>query len=136
MQIKTIKLDFRQGKPSRYLSVFDLAMISDQIGQKVEVVYVANLDPGGVAGNHYHKEKVEMFTCLHGEVNVLLADLETGERAEVTLSADLESKDNVGLYIPANVAHAVKNQTGAIARLGVFANHGPRVEGDDFEYQF
>jgi len=135
MKLKTFKLDFRHGKPGRYLSAFDLGKISEQIGQKVEVVYIANLDVGGVAGNHYHKEKVEMFVCLHGEVQVLLVDVETGEKKELTLSAAVDDEHNVGLFIPANVAHTVKNTAEEMSRLAVFANHGPRVEGDDFEYQ-
>ena len=135
MKLKTFNLDVRTGKPKRHLSVFEIKPIAEMLDENVSVVYVANIQPGGAAGNHYHQHKVEAFACLHGRVKVILEHAETKDHKEIYLSADPESDDFKGLIIEPNVAHTVVNDSDEIARLAVFANAEPRVEGDDFEYQ-
>jgi mannose-6-phosphate isomerase-like protein (cupin superfamily) len=57
---------------------------------------------GGVRGNHYHKHKRESVYLISGEFNLVLEELETGERDTLSVVAgDL-------VFISPGVAHALK----------------------------
>jgi mannose-6-phosphate isomerase-like protein (cupin superfamily) len=60
-----------------------------------------------VAGNHYHHEKDEIFHAVIGRFRIVLEDIETKEREEVALDSD----DNMFLYVPHPVAHAIQAVT-------------------------
>lgn len=51
-------------------------------------------------GHHYHKRKTEHFYILTGEAEILLEDLETGEKAALNVEAGTR------VHISPGVAHA------------------------------
>ena len=61
------------------------------------------LRPGAVRGNHYHKVKEEWIYLVRGEAVLLLQDIETKERASVSLqSGDLA-------FVSTGIAHAIQS---------------------------
>ena len=84
---------------------------------------------GNLAGNHYHKEKTELFTPVIGDFTIILEDIETKEREEITIS----TKDHPVVYIPKGIAHTVVADSD-IAVLLVTASY-PGTEGDEFPYK-
>ena len=73
------------------------------------IQYLAFLDlrAGAVRGNHYHKQKHELLYLISGEVLLIVQDLESKDRASLSLQAgDLA-------IIPTGIAHAIETrQTG------------------------
>ncbi len=130
MDIHLVELDVRKGKPGRYLTVFDFAAVSELLGAPVTCCYVNTMGPGVVAGNHWHREKRELFACVRGVISVHFAHPETGDRAEHTLVA---SDKGQGIVVPSGIAHAVKNCGETFADLLVFATGEPRG-GDDVDF--
>jgi mannose-6-phosphate isomerase-like protein (cupin superfamily) len=66
--------------------------------------YIAfiELREGGARGNHYHKNKKEFVYIIQGEVQLVVEDLATRERASVPLeTGDLAE-------IPTGVAHVLR----------------------------
>lgn len=66
--------------------------------------YIAGivLQPGSVRGNHYHEAKNERLYVVAGELDLVLEDVDTGERETVRLGpGDLAC-------IPPRVAHALR----------------------------
>ena len=60
------------------------------------------LRPGFVRGNHYHKVKEEWIYLIEGQVTLLLEDVESKEKASVSIeSGDL-------IFIPTEIAHALQ----------------------------
>lgn len=69
--------------------------------------YCGTIHPNALRGNHYHKIKEEWITALAGKLTLVLEDINTKERKEVTLDADATTIRRV--RIGCNVAHAIKN---------------------------
>lgn len=117
-------------KPGRSLSVAWDARFPVVPGLTVSYSYVMRFDqPGGVAGNHFHRKKQELFYPVHGEFTVVLADLESGEREQ----ADMSGAAPFFLHVPVLVAHAVVARS-AGACLLVLAD-APNATGDEFGAQ-
>jgi dTDP-4-dehydrorhamnose 3,5-epimerase-like enzyme len=72
-----------------------------------QIYFVTFERPGQVRGNHYHTRGIEWFGVAHGDLEVVLEDVRTKERAHFNLSADDKSftRLTVGPYI----AHAFRN---------------------------
>lgn len=132
MDVRTFPIDIRRKHLDRYLTVIVLAEVGQALGEPVTVMYTNNLEPGSVAGNHYHIRKREVFQVSHGRVEVHLLDVGTRDRVMVRLSSDPGSRDCRYLVVPSGVAHAVRNIGPGIARLNVFATDEPRKTSDDF----
>ncbi|MDP4181190.1 MAG: WxcM-like domain-containing protein [Bacillota bacterium] len=73
----------------------------------IEEIYLLYSTHESVRGNHYHKETVEYFTVVSGTAKVALKDLENDNLQELNIS----SNDNFILKVPANIAHAFKNES-------------------------
>src|ERR1041384_3574955 len=70
------------------------------------IQYLAFLDlrAGTVRGNHYHKVKHELLYLISGEVLLVVQDLESKDRASLSLQAgDLAT-------IPTGIAHAIETR--------------------------
>jgi mannose-6-phosphate isomerase-like protein (cupin superfamily) len=70
------------------------------------IQYLAFLDlrAGAVRGNHYHHHKHEFFYLISGEVDLVVQDLQSNEKASLTLHAgDLT-------VIPTGIAHAIQTR--------------------------
>lgn len=82
----------------------ELAQVHDG-GEPIQYLAVLEWRPGCIRGNHYHREKRESVYMVCGEVDLVLEDLENGERAEMRLVAG----DKVSL--PPGIAHAFRPVT-------------------------
>lgn len=72
----------------------------------IKYAYVSRfLLRGATSGNHYHKEKEEVFTPLEGNFDVYLENINTKEKEKIQL--DRLDGVNMFLHIPANIAHRV-----------------------------
>ncbi len=83
---------------------------------------------GSKAGNHYHRRKDELYSAIQGEFTILIENIQTKEREELSLKAG----DNMLLYVQAPYAHAVISKTTEAVLLVMATN--PDVEDDVFAY--
>ena len=72
-------------------------------------VYLTMAVPGQARGNHYHPLTAEWFTIVTGTARLMVADPETGERAEF----ELTESDPQTVYMPAGLAHVFVNDAKA-----------------------
>lgn len=68
-------------------------------------IYVVYAEPGKERGNHYHPETAEWFTLLKGAAELIVQDLETGERRSWILSEETPQT----VYVPAGIGHVFVN---------------------------
>jgi mannose-6-phosphate isomerase-like protein (cupin superfamily) len=79
----------------------ELAEIYDSV-EGIRYMAAVELRAGAVRGNHCHKIKKELLYVIRGELLMLVADIESGERASVPVRAgDL-------CIIPPGIAHALR----------------------------
>ena len=110
------KLDFKITKFKSYsdkrrkLIVFlrekELHTAKKRFGQ---IYFVTFAKKGIVRGNHYHKNCHEWFGIVEGKVKVIVEDVRTKKRKQVTLSAEKDKyvRIETGPYI----AHAIVSLT-------------------------
>ncbi len=82
----------------------------DDAKKKFGQIYLVTFtDKGVIRGNHYHKQWHEWFGVIAGKVKVVLVDVRTGEKKEMTLNSDTHRyiRLETGPYI----AHAFKSLT-------------------------
>lgn len=72
-----------------------------------QIYFVTFSKKGVVRGNHYHKKWHEWFGITEGKVLVVIKDLKSGKKRQITLSAskDKYTRIQTGPY----VAHAIKS---------------------------
>ena len=68
-------------------------------------VYTCRAGPGRLRGNHYHLAAAEWFTVVAGRAVLVLQDVDTGERLEVSM--DSERPETI--RVPAGLAHVFLN---------------------------
>ena len=68
-------------------------------------VTITTAHPGIVKANHYHKKLNEWYCVIGGKMLLILKDMKTGEKKEVTLSED----DLNILKITPGLAHGFRN---------------------------
>ncbi|MCX6922950.1 MAG: cupin domain-containing protein, partial [Verrucomicrobia bacterium] len=84
-----------------FLPQGELAQVYDA-DEGIRYLAVVETLAGGARGNHYHKVKEEWIYLLHGEVQVLVEDVQTKARASVSLrTGDL-------VLIPTGIAHLMR----------------------------
>jgi oxalate decarboxylase/phosphoglucose isomerase-like protein (cupin superfamily) len=98
-------------------------------GFAINYTYSVNFDETNIkAGDHYHRQKHELYSAMHGEFHVVIEDTKTKTREEHTLKAG----DGQLIYVKPPLAHVVVSKTpGAV--LLVMAN-APDVDSDTFPY--
>jgi dTDP-4-dehydrorhamnose 3,5-epimerase-like enzyme len=69
--------------------------------------YMTMAKPGEWRANHYHPLTAEWFTVFQGEAKVILEDVQTHERMELTLLADKSQT----LFVPPGIAHVFINSS-------------------------
>lgn len=74
-------------------------------------IYTFTINPHYRRGDHYHKKKVEWFTCVKGKAIVLLSTVDNKQNIAVELSSD----EPMLVYAPAGTTHALLNQTDDVA---------------------
>lgn len=82
--------------------------------------YLNYIGPNDVAGNHFHKIKKEIF-CPFGELELHLENPKTGKKQLLKISIG-NKKFYEMIYIPPEIAHAVRNPTNQFVPLVVLAN--------------
>ena len=79
----------------------ELAQVHDS-DEGIRYLAVLETRMGSVRGNHYHKVKEEWIYVLQGELLVLVADVQTNERASVPL------RTGELLLIQSGIAHLLQ----------------------------
>ena len=117
-------------KPGRSLSV-----VYDQSLPIVECFenrysYIVSFEKSGEkAGNHYHQSKQEIFVPAVGNFKIILEDINTKIREELSL----KSCDHQVMYIRPGIAHTVVADS-EVCSLLVLASF-PNNQSDEFFYQ-
>lgn len=135
LAIQIFPIPYDRKHDDRYLTVMDLDVVAEAIGGRVRVSYHNHMDPGAIAGNHYHHVKREAFRAVRGRLKVTLQKPGNPEVLTVHLGSNPDVPEEfVWMVVPAGYAHAVENVTASPAVLEVFATNPPREAGDDFPF--
>ncbi|HEY3272824.1 MAG TPA: WxcM-like domain-containing protein [Methanocella sp.] len=94
--------------------------------------YVVSIAPGKTRAKHYHRKKEEWAAITSGKIQLLMEHVETKEKASVLL--DTASPDYKIIYIPPNVAHALRNPGECDASLVMFSRM-PEDKDDTIPYE-
>ena len=82
----------------------EMAVLTDGTTPLRHLSYL-ELRPAMLRGNHFHKLRHEFFYLIHGELTLVLSDIDTGERASRQMRAgDLA-------YITPGIAHVLNPTT-------------------------
>jgi dTDP-4-dehydrorhamnose 3,5-epimerase-like enzyme len=98
------KFNDKRGDLIVFLRRSNLEPKFQQFGQ---IYFVTFKHDGIIRGNHYHKKWREWFGMVTGKVEVVLKDINTGEKKELTLNGN--TKEYIRLEIGPNIAHAFKS---------------------------
>lgn len=95
-----------RGKLIVFLKASELQSKKKKFGQ---IYFVTFKKRGVVRGNHYHKKWHEWFGVIEGKVKVIVEDVGTKKRKQISLSAERDKyiRIETGPYI----AHAIKSLT-------------------------
>ncbi len=100
------KIRDKRGDLIVYLKESELNDAKKHFGQ---IYFVTFNKKGVVRGNHYHKKWHEWFGIVTGRVEVMLADVRTGEQTHLVL--DAKKDQYVRLETGPYIAHALKSLT-------------------------
>ncbi len=117
-------------KPGRKIEFIDLAKIEKKVGARIRHVYHNTIQPGAVAGDHWHKGHAVAVEMRKGKLNMVLEDVKTGKFWKGTIR-----EGEPLLLIPGYEYHAAKNPGPGVALATMYATTPPRNEGDSFEYE-
>ncbi len=100
------------------------------LGARIGGVYVAELilEPGAVAGNHYHKKTNSIFLVGRGKIRGGFERVDDGERLDFTA----EPGSGI-MHLPPKTAVAIKNVVADKTVVIFFANR-PFRSGDDVDF--
>ena len=100
---------------------------SDKVDEAIRQIHFSTSKPNTMRGNHYHKRKVEWFCVVKGIAKLLLEDIRTKEKKELTLSE--ENLVSVAIY--PYVLHTLKNIGKSNMHLIVIVNEVFNSEDPD-----
>ena len=103
-----------------------------------KMVYVNSINPGEIKGPHIHKNRTTYFSCISGNVVLVIQD-NNGKFHEVKA----DSEKPVLITIPNGIAAAVVNATTKIAQVLVLAdvawkpndNEMKNITFDDYDWK-
>ena len=103
-----------------------------------KMVYVSSVNPGEIKGPHIHKNRTTSFSCIHGNVVLVIRDND-GKFHEI--KTDLDKP--VLITVPNGIAAAIVNPTTKIAKVLVLAdiawrpndNEMKDVSFDDYDWK-
>ena len=103
-----------------------------------KMVYVSSVNPGEIKGPHIHKNRTTSFSCIHGNVVLVIRDND-GKFHEI--KTDLDKP--VLITVPNGIAVAIVNPTTEIAKVLVLAdiawrpndNEMKDVSFDDYDWK-
>lgn len=118
------RIDYR-GLLIDFLSLGELEMSDKTFGQ---IYYVTFSTPGIIRGNHYHTHKQEWFVVVRGRLQVVLKDVDSGERVELILTGNKYAFERI--EIKENIAHAFRNISSMALMLN-YCNKPYRADSPD-----
>ena len=103
-----------------------------------KMVYVNSVNPGEIKGPHIHKNRTTSFSCIHGNVVLVIQDND-GKFHEIKA----DSEKPVLITVPKGIAAAIVNPTTKIAKVLVLAdiawrpndNEVKNVSFDDYDWK-
>ena len=103
-----------------------------------KMVYVNSVNPGEIKGPHIHKNRTTSFSCIHGNVVLVIQDND-GKFHEIKA----DSEKPVLITVPNGIAAAIVNPTTKIAKVLVLAdiawrpndNEMKDVSFDDYDWK-
>ena len=93
-----------------------------------KMVYVNSVNPGEIKGPHIHKNRTTSFSCIHGNVVLVIQD-DDGKFHEIKADSDKP----VLITVPNGIAVAIVNPTTEIAKVLVFADIAWRSNDDEMK---
>jgi dTDP-4-dehydrorhamnose 3,5-epimerase len=93
-----------------------------------KMVYVNSINPGEIKGPHIHKNRTTYFSCISGNVVLVIQDND-GKFHEVKA----DSEKPVLITVPNGIAAAVVNATTRIAQVLVLADVAWRPNDNEME---
>jgi len=91
-----------------------------------KMVYVNSVNPGEIKGPHIHKNRTTSFSCIHGNVVLVIQD-DDGKFHEIKADSDKP----VLITVPNGIAVAIVNPTTEIAKVLVLADIAWRPNDDE-----
>jgi dTDP-4-dehydrorhamnose 3,5-epimerase-like enzyme len=88
-------------------------------------LYVFSINPGKRRGDHYHKKKQEWFTCVSGEVTILLTS-KNNKNTSINISSD----NPVIVYAGIGTSHALINNN---EKEAIIVSYGSRQHDSNDE---
>ena len=82
-----------------------------------KMVYVNSVNPGEIKGPHIHKNRTTYFSCIHGNVVLVIQD-QKGKFHEIKT----DSEKPVLVTVPNGIAAAIVNPSTKIAKVLVLAD--------------
>ena len=82
-----------------------------------KMVYVSSVNPGEIKGPHIHKNRTTSFSCIHGNVVLIIQDND-GKFHEIKA----DSEKPVLITVSNGIASAIVNPTAKIAKVLVLAD--------------
>ena len=94
-------------------------------------LFFVTFNKNAIRGNHYHNKKHEYYVVVAGKLKVILQDIKSKKKKQITLSA--KAKKITRLRIGPNIAHACFSLAPNTLMVGYYsqAYDGQR---DTFEY--
>ena len=93
-----------------------------------KMVYVNSINPGEIKGPHIHKNRTTYFSCISGNVVLVIQDND-GKFHEVKA----DSEKPVLITVPNGIAAAIVNPTTKIAKVLVLADIAWRPNDNEME---
>ena len=93
-----------------------------------KMVYVNSVNPGEIKGPHIHKNRTTSFSCIHGNVVLVIQD-DDGKFHEIKADSDKP----VLITVPNGIAVAIVNPTTEIAKVLVLADIAWRPDDDEMK---
>ena len=84
---------------------------------------------GAIVGLHYHLHQADYWYLLRGRARVVLHDLRVGSPTDgATMTIDLDSDEDRGIFIPPGVAHGFASHTDSLLWYLVDGYYNPADE--------
>lgn len=98
-------------------ALYEALRFSSQAIPEGGQIYVYTVAPGARRGDHFHERKCEWFTCVAGQVRLLMKTKD-GNRVDETLDADQPRL----VFAGQGTSHAVLNETAKEAVIVAYAS--------------
>lgn len=119
-----------KARPGRRIEFLDLSKVERKLGQRIRHVYHNTIQPGAVAGDHWHKRHAVAVEMHKGRLDIVLQSVRTGKRWRGTVR-----EGDPLLLIPGYEYHAARNPGPGVAKATMYATTPPRNDADSYEYE-